>query len=132
MGSWVAGLEIDLSGTGIRGSTTFVAPSDGSSETLTDRFKLLGSARARLGSIFLWPSVLFYGTGGLAWTRLEHEDVSRFSDGTANGSTTPSWLFGTSTPWKCMAVDSDSSFFTTNFTLSPGSTLIVGAGTVPL
>ena len=40
------------------------------SATQTDKFDLLGSARARLGYL-PWPSVLLYGTGGLAWTRLE-------------------------------------------------------------
>jgi outer membrane immunogenic protein len=97
MGAWVTGLEIDLSGTGIKGSTTSVT-SDGTTittETLTDKFKMLGSARARLGYLvpLPWQNVLFYGTGGLAWTRLEQEDVRVFAGG-ANGSTTPFWKFG--------------------------------------
>ena len=56
---------------------------------------MLGSARARLGYLvpLPWQSVLFYGTGGLAWTRLEREDVTTFTDG-ASGSTTPFWKFG--------------------------------------
>jgi outer membrane immunogenic protein len=64
-------------------------------ETLTDKFKMLGSARARLGYLvpLPWQNVLFYGTGGLAWTRQEREDVTVFAGG-ASGSTTPFWKFG--------------------------------------
>jgi len=95
MANWVAGLEIDLSATGIKGSTTATALDGSFRETITDRFRMLGSARARLGSVLLWPSVLFYGTGGLAWTRREVEDVTIPTDGSgARGSTRPSWLFG--------------------------------------
>src|SRR5262249_50681101 len=50
MGSWVAGLELDLSGTGIKGSVTSTALDGSFTETVTRKFKLLGSARARLGS----------------------------------------------------------------------------------
>jgi opacity protein-like surface antigen len=94
MASWVSGLEIDLSGTGIKGSTTSVATDGSATETVTDRFKLLGSARARLGYLLPWPNVLLYGTGGLAWTRLEVDDVQNFTGGGASGSTFPLWKFG--------------------------------------
>jgi opacity protein-like surface antigen len=94
MASWVSGLEIDLSATGIKGSTTGVATDGSGTETVTDRFKLLGSARARLGFLFPWPNVLLYGTGGLAWTRLEVDDVRNSTAGGANGDTFPLWKFG--------------------------------------
>jgi opacity protein-like surface antigen len=84
MSSWVGGLEIDLSTTGIKGSTTKV----GTGETFSDAFDLLGSSRARLGYV-PWPNLLLYGTGGLAWTRFEQS--TRLTD---SGSTTPSWRFG--------------------------------------
>ena len=69
--NWVGGLEIDLSASGIKGSATSVLTDgiDTEIETDTDKFKLLGSARARLGYL-VWPNVLFYGTGGLGWTQL--------------------------------------------------------------
>jgi opacity protein-like surface antigen len=69
----VAGLELDFSGTGIKGSSapfTLVVPAISISETLSDNVKYLGTARARLG----WTpiqNVLLYGTGGLALERVE-------------------------------------------------------------
>ena len=91
-GAWVAGLEIDLSGTGIKGSTTTVSDDGSESRTIRDKFDLLGSARVRLGYL-PWPSVLLYGTGGLAWTRFVQEEVSSFEGGSF-GETTPFWRFG--------------------------------------
>jgi outer membrane immunogenic protein len=92
MGAWVAGLEIDLSGTGIKGSTTTVSPDGSETLTITDKFDLLGSARARLGYL-VWPSVLIYGTGGLAWTRLVQEFASTDGGG-LSVDTFPRWKFG--------------------------------------
>ena len=69
-GAWVGGLEIDLSGTNIKGSTSVSSTlTDGdvtasTTTTQTDKFDLLGSARARLGYL-VWPDVLLYGTGSL-------------------------------------------------------------------
>jgi opacity protein-like surface antigen len=96
MGAWVAGLETDLSGTGIKGSTTGPFNDGTGTVTLTDKFKMLGSARARLGYLvpLPWQSVLFYGTGGLAWTRLEQDSVTNFVGGGVSGFTTPFWKFG--------------------------------------
>ena len=93
-GAWVSGLEIDLSGTGIKGSTTTVSPDGSATLTITDKFDLLGSARVRLGYL-PWPSVLLYGTGGLAWTRFVQEDVTSSGGGSfVSGDTTPFWRFG--------------------------------------
>jgi opacity protein-like surface antigen len=96
-GAWVSGLEIDLSATGIKGSTTNVSADGTVSVTASDSFKLLGSSRARLGYV-VWPSVLLYGTGGLAWTRLEQSSSETdTTGGIVTGtfaSTTPSWRFG--------------------------------------
>jgi outer membrane immunogenic protein len=84
-GNWVGGLEIDISGTDIKGSTTgsdartistalvsavpiISTTTSTNAATRTDKFEMLASARARLGFL-AWPNTLFYGTGGLAWTR---------------------------------------------------------------
>ena len=74
-GPWVGGLEIDLSGTNIKGSTSStgtieINPGDtlATTFTQTDKFDWIGSARARFGYV-PWPNLLLYGTGGLAWTR---------------------------------------------------------------
>ena len=82
-GSWVGGLELDQSATGIKGSAT-----DSFGDIYSDKFRLLGSARARLGYL-VWPSMLLYGTVGLAWTDLDQI----FNDG-AGTSSTPSRRFG--------------------------------------
>jgi len=95
-GNWVGGLEVDISATDMKGSTA--GSSTGTVSTTTtsvvaiptppfvttttttttqnitnsagrsDKFDLLGSARARIGGL-IWSNTLLYGTGGLAWTR---------------------------------------------------------------
>src|SRR5438132_11772404 len=74
-GMVVGGLEVDMSATGIKGSTSGTATSGAPpfTTTITDtrakKFDYLGTARARIG--FLpWQNLLLYGTGGLGWTRL--------------------------------------------------------------
>jgi outer membrane immunogenic protein len=68
----VAGLEVDVTATGIKGSTPFALVVPGArvfSQTLSDNVTYLGTARARLG----WTpvhNILLYGTGGLAWERV--------------------------------------------------------------
>jgi outer membrane immunogenic protein len=94
-GSLVSGLELDLSGSGIKGSSSVLGlDSFGNPFSLmqTDKFDLLGSGRARVGYLVL-PDVLLYGTGGLAWTRLAQTTTTVNSDGTFI-QTTPSWRFG--------------------------------------
>jgi outer membrane immunogenic protein len=89
-GAWVGGLEIDLSGTTVKGSTSGTTGTF--SVTRTDKFDLLGSARARLGYL-VWPDVLLYGTGGLAWTRfVQTRDDADI--GFSSSSSNPSWRFG--------------------------------------
>jgi outer membrane immunogenic protein len=93
--SVVGGLEIDLSGTGIKGTSSvagidhFGAPL---SQMQTDKFDLLGSGRARLGYL-VSPDTLLYGTGGVAWTRLTETTTVVNSDGTFV-TTTPDWRVG--------------------------------------
>ncbi len=94
-------MEIDLSSGDLKGSGSiagFDQLGRSVSMTQTDKFDLLGSARARLGYLVL-PSVLLYGTGGLAWTRLEqtvtfNQGASTFFAATNTITTTPSWRFG--------------------------------------
>ena len=89
-GSVVVGLEIDFSGTGIKGSTSgsassltercldfcveqFVLVPITNTITHEDRVKYLGTARARFGWV-PWNWLLLYGTAGLAWERLERTE----------------------------------------------------------
>jgi opacity protein-like surface antigen len=93
--SVVGGLEIDLSSSSIKGSSSVAGLDTAAnpvSVTQTDKFDLLGSARARLGYL-VWPNALLYGTGGLAWTRLDQTMTTVDSAGTTIAST-PSWRFG--------------------------------------
>jgi outer membrane immunogenic protein len=94
-GNAVGGAEIDLSKTDVRGSIS-AAGVEGLGRALTgaqtDKFDLLGSARARVGYLVL-PEVLLYGTGGLAWTRLEQTATTSNSNGTTV-TFMPSWRFG--------------------------------------
>jgi opacity protein-like surface antigen len=109
-GAVVGGLEIDLSGTDIKGSKTTLAGPTGNplglstaTWTNSDKFALLGSGRARLGYV-AWPNVLLYGTGGLAWTRLEQTagvsitSINPAPPPASNSETasivTPGWRFG--------------------------------------
>jgi outer membrane immunogenic protein len=110
-GAWVGGLEIDLSGTGIKGTNVFARgahpcafdPADftcSRSESFQDKFDGLGTVRARIGFL-AWPNVLFYGTGGLAWTRFVQTVDSSETIATALASqtftshtATPTWRFG--------------------------------------
>jgi opacity protein-like surface antigen len=94
-GSIVGGLEVDLSGSDIKGSSSAAGLNTAGlpiSVTQTDKFDLLGSARARLGYL-VSPSILLYGTGGLAWTQLDQSVASTFG-GSTTTTTTPSWKFG--------------------------------------
>jgi opacity protein-like surface antigen len=99
-GAIVGGLEIDLSGTRVKGSTSnaFAFPPVSEQATQIDTFDRFGSARARLGYLAT-PSVLLYATGGPAWTRLVVEQdafvmqTPPFSNFTTS-SVTPTWQFG--------------------------------------
>jgi outer membrane immunogenic protein len=96
-GQFVGGLEIDLSATGIKGSASaagldnFVPPAPRSG-VLTDKFDMLGSARARLGYL-VRPDLLLYGSGGLAWTRLE-QTFTNVSGAVSFTQVTPTWRSG--------------------------------------
>jgi opacity protein-like surface antigen len=91
--SVVGGLEIDLSATDIKGSTSNTTGGGVSQATQTDKFDPLGSARARLGYL-VTPGVLLYGTGGLGWTRQVISQDTTNTPGTPTSTVTPNWLFG--------------------------------------
>jgi opacity protein-like surface antigen len=94
----VGGLELDVSATGIQGATTVMGRTINNalySETRGDTVNLLGTARGRLGWA-LSPNWLLYGTGGLAWQRLDRTYTIR-QTGTSNNlsfGSVPADLFG--------------------------------------
>jgi opacity protein-like surface antigen len=83
--SIVTGLELDVTATGIKGSSApfalFRAGGEvpfSFNESLSDNVKYLGTVRARLG----WTpvqNILLYGTGGLAWERVERTVSTGFA-----------------------------------------------------
>jgi outer membrane immunogenic protein len=82
-GSVVGGFELDVSATSSNGTSQtglITVPGATESASFSDNVNYLGTARARLG----WtPSqnVLLYGTGGLAWERVERTQISTITSG---------------------------------------------------
>jgi outer membrane immunogenic protein len=88
---WVLGLEADFQGSGEKDSdpraplsfninlaetiVTFTA-----NQTLEAKIKWFGTVRGRVGYL-VTPTVLFYGTGGLAYGRLEVNSIQSISAG---------------------------------------------------
>jgi outer membrane immunogenic protein len=112
VGSLVTGLEADIQGSGIRGTsnsrlTSIFGPSNtinGSSEAKLSWF---GTVRARLG-VTLTPSLLLFGTGGLAYGNVRNSanaDAS-FNAGTLHNDfpaqtsqTKAGWALGGGAEW---------------------------------
>ena len=109
----VGGLEIDLSATGIKGSSSaavgpvpnFFGQASGFANQ-SGKFEWLGSARGRLG-VLVTPDVMLYGTGGLAWTDYVHNEnllnTRNFlppfappfvTDGSFSNTSYANWRFG--------------------------------------
>jgi len=94
---FVGGLEIDLSKTGIEGSASASGidnniPPDPVTGVLSDKIDLLGSVRARVGYL-VQPDLLLYGTGGLAWSRVE-QTFNNLATTFAFTQMTPTWRAG--------------------------------------
>jgi opacity protein-like surface antigen len=83
-GPIVGGLEIDFSKSNIRGTSAPVVRNFAGGITITDTegddVQWLGSARARLGYAFggggCCSNFMIYGTGGLAWERVDRIDTT--------------------------------------------------------
>jgi outer membrane immunogenic protein len=80
-GSWVYGLEADLSGTSLKssmdGGLTSVAPCSGDMASTSAKIDWYGTIRSRVG--WAVDKALFYGTGGLAYGEVDLS--SSFSSG---------------------------------------------------
>jgi outer membrane immunogenic protein len=72
-GSWVYGLETDLSGTSLKssmsGGLTSIAPCPGDGASTSAKVDWYGTVRGRAG--WATGNVLFYGTGGLAYGQVD-------------------------------------------------------------
>jgi len=100
-GVWVGGLEIDIGTTGIKGTSSVSATSFGTTTTTsaTGTFDYLASARARIG-VAPYETLLIYGTGGVAGTRVSVAGTSTsvtpgpFGSTSTLTSNTPTSLLG--------------------------------------
>ncbi len=95
--SWVWGLEADIQGSGQKGSATFFCgPPCGVpavSETLNQQIDWFGTVRARLG-ILVTPTVLLYGTGGLAYGDIETDGIEGDPTVFSTSSVKAGWTAG--------------------------------------
>ncbi|HEX2654632.1 MAG TPA: outer membrane protein [Xanthobacteraceae bacterium] len=108
MGSLVTGLEVDIQGSGIKGSNTkapFTAggvPTVGSSLSFNERISWFGTVRGRLG-FTATPSLLLYATGGLAYGEVKDSANVHFAasgDFPASVSKTKAgWTAGAGGEW---------------------------------
>ena len=98
-GSWVYGLETDLSGTGLKssmsGGLTSIAPCVGDAASTSAKIDWYGTARGRIG----WTAgnVLFYGTGGLAYGQVDLSSsytAAFLSTNAETSSTRAGWVAG--------------------------------------
>jgi outer membrane immunogenic protein len=69
--NWLFGLEADIQGSDEKGSTSFLCVACGNggddiTSILTQKLNWFGTARGRVG-VLVTPTVLLYGTGGLAF-----------------------------------------------------------------
>jgi outer membrane immunogenic protein len=98
-GSWVYGLETDLSGTGLRtsmsGGLTNPNPCPGDSANTSSSIKWYGTARGRGGVTA--GNFLFYGTGGLAYGQVDltsNFNALALSTSAQISSTRAGWVVG--------------------------------------
>ena len=72
----ITGFELDLSATGIKGSSSASFSSEATTTVIrSDDVKYLGTLRGRVGWLPT-GNVLLYGTAGLAWERFERTETS--------------------------------------------------------
>jgi outer membrane immunogenic protein len=96
-GSWVYGLETDLSGTGLKSSMSggLVTPCTGDFATTNSKIDWYGTFLGRVG----WVSgnFLFYGTGGLAYGHVDLSSAFSTAGNTLNADTSSvraGWVAG--------------------------------------
>jgi outer membrane immunogenic protein len=105
---WVTGIEADISGASINGSSTVTGAVgiNTFTDTLQSKIRDIGSVRGKVGFL-VWDNVLFYGTGGLAFGQVSNTltDTTVSGIGTAvfsfsNASTQFGWSAGAGADWK--------------------------------
>jgi outer membrane immunogenic protein len=148
-GSYLAGIEADISGTGLSSTTLTSPPGDlAAVASWTEKLDVYGSARARLG--WVANNWLFYGTGGFGWaydkfTRNQlaaplsnvtppFVDINALQAGSVVTSShfRPGWVVGAGVEWavaRTWTVKLEYLHFdTTSETLSSGHFSLLGPG----
>jgi outer membrane immunogenic protein len=105
IGSLVTGLEADIQGSGIKGSALAALTGANQGEIISTEHKLswFGTIRGRLG-VTVTPDLVLYGTGGLAYGRVDASANWRFDpeQGQAPASvskTKVGWTAGAGAEW---------------------------------
>jgi outer membrane immunogenic protein len=112
--TWVVGIEVDFQATNSKGTDNFAflggAPLLPITTTFTRELDWLGTLRGRAG--YLWfPSLLFYGTGGVAYGENKNGSAAACSDWTPPCGSEPStahqtsnmsvgWTLGAGAEWR--------------------------------
>jgi len=99
MENWLVGLEADLQGASQTSNHSYTCPAgvcaapalSALSATLNEKLNLFGTVRARAG-ILVTPTVLFYGTAGLAYGQIESNSTLLGSSRQTNFQ--PGWTAG--------------------------------------
>jgi outer membrane immunogenic protein len=111
--NWIVGIEADFQGGSAKASNAFTSLAPTVSTTYTRELASLGTLRARFG--YLWfPSLLFYGTGGLAYGQnkmgtaaacptLAPPCESEASTANQISNTSVGWILGGGAEWRFAA-----------------------------
>jgi outer membrane immunogenic protein len=106
LSSIVAGLEADIQGSGIRGSSkatsladssTILSPGTLDTASTNSELSWFGTIRGRLG-VTVTPDLLLYGTGGLAYGQIKNSANVQIADPPFNDSW-PASISNTKTGW---------------------------------
>lgn len=96
MENWLAGLEADFQGTGQGSSHSYTCPAGvcatlATPATWTEKLDFFGTVRARAG-ILVTPTLLFYGTAGLAYAQIDSN--STLTGSVRQNQYQPGWTAG--------------------------------------
>jgi outer membrane immunogenic protein len=106
--AWVVGFETDFDWTSLKGSSTANTALQTATYSEDEHIKWFGTVRARLGWLAS-PNLLIYGTGGLAYARVEHSGNVMAAPGFSIFNTTGgfSYFCGAPGPTTCFAGSSN-------------------------
>ena len=89
--NWVFGIEADISGTAVKGDTTFTNPDNDLTQVVESKLTALGTVRGRIGYAF--DRALLYATGGWAYGKVQNHAI-RLGGSPDKDVTTDGWKSG--------------------------------------